>query len=463
MCNHEIFIKNLNNNEIIEYSTLFLKGRITNCCDLNTIKIKLNNVIQQQYCFNNLTNEFKCLIKLIDLNNHIELFYCSSYYSLNVIYKKNLSNFRIRPLYIICDGHDGNFHGPAEYDCSVNNACVKIDLGIELIQCLYAEKLNEEGFERKTFNIDSKCEIFYSKLNVDRARELSPEELWEFFGREIKTSIGQDGRIKFVAFLGCTLFKGIDDGDYSYNNIYKNTLANPALGGGGLAIFGTGCLYTWPNSFNEIINAFQDKQKINLKYLMDDSNYRRTYGGCYATNLGSVSHEIGHTFDLGHTEDGIMGSGFDFINRVFTIEIFTENLPQRITNKIQNRPNNSRFTKIKKPGEFMTKYHQQKLNDSIYLPKNCAITLNYHKWFNIFEPGNCVSSIVFDLESHLIKSEKFPFKLVELRSVESSMLVEYFSFLEEECFTFEIPERILLKNIILFAINSNGDMIKSEM
>ena len=50
---------------------------------------------------------------------------------------------------------------------------------------------------------------------------------------------------------------------------------------------------------------------------MDDSNYRGTHGGCLATTLGSVLHELGHTFDLGHTREGIMGRGFDNVDRVF--------------------------------------------------------------------------------------------------------------------------------------------------
>lgn len=50
---------------------------------------------------------------------------------------------------------------------------------------------------------------------------------------------------------------------------------------------------------------------------MDDSNYRGTHGGCLATTLGSVLHELGHTFDLGHTREGIMGRGFDYVDKVF--------------------------------------------------------------------------------------------------------------------------------------------------
>lgn len=46
---------------------------------------------------------------------------------------------------------------------------------------------------------------------------------------------------------------------------------------------------------------------------------RGTYGSCFSTTLGSVCHELGHTFDLGHSKKGIMGRGFDNINLVFTI------------------------------------------------------------------------------------------------------------------------------------------------
>lgn len=43
---------------------------------------------------------------------------------------------------------------------------------------------------------------------------------------------------------------------------------------------------------------------------MDDSAYRGTVGGSFATTLGSVLS--GWTlFDLGHTDEGIMARGFD--------------------------------------------------------------------------------------------------------------------------------------------------------
>lgn len=67
----------------------------------------------------------------------------------------------------------------------------------------------------------------------------------------------------------------------------------------------------------QVLPRFLDTTVVDTEQLMDDSNYRGTHGGCLATTLGSVLHELGHTFDLGHTREGIMGRGFDYVDRVF--------------------------------------------------------------------------------------------------------------------------------------------------
>ena len=52
---------------------------------------------------------------------------------------------------------------------------------------------------------------------------------------------------------------------------------------------------------------------------MDDSGYRGTVGGCVATTIGSILHEMGHVFDLGHTRQGVMARGFDDLDSLLTI------------------------------------------------------------------------------------------------------------------------------------------------
>ena len=54
-----------------------------------------------------------------------------------------------------------------------------------------------------------------------------------------------------------------------------------------------------------------DQTPVDRKLLFDDSGGRGTWGGVYSTTLGSLLHEIGHLFDLDHTDRGIMGRGFD--------------------------------------------------------------------------------------------------------------------------------------------------------
>ena len=62
-----------------------------------------------------------------------------------------------------------------------------------------------------------------------------------------------------------------------------------------------------------------DQTPVDSTKLMDDSGYRGTVGGCVATTLGSVLHELGHTLDLGHTEAGIMARGFDDLDSLLTV------------------------------------------------------------------------------------------------------------------------------------------------
>lgn len=85
--------------------------------------------------------------------------------------------------------------------------------------------------------------------------------------------------------------------------------------------------------------------------------FRGTKGACFSTTLGSVLHELCHTFDLGHTKDGIMGRGFDNINRVFSVEGCE---PLLKTFCLETRNRNSLF-------------------DDTYFTESCAAILLFHR------------------------------------------------------------------------------------
>ncbi len=46
---------------------------------------------------------------------------------------------------------------------------------------------------------------------------------------------------------------------------------------------------------------------------------RGTLGGCYATTLGAALHEMGHVFDLVHSDFGVMARGFEELDIFFTV------------------------------------------------------------------------------------------------------------------------------------------------
>jgi hypothetical protein len=52
------------------------------------------------------------------------------------------------------------------------------------------------------------------------------------------------------------------------------TKGHVALGGGGLALFGSGCLHTWPESLEHVLECFTSQEVVDWKTLMDDSAYR---------------------------------------------------------------------------------------------------------------------------------------------------------------------------------------------
>uniref|UniRef100_A0A182N5D3 Uncharacterized protein n=1 Tax=Anopheles dirus TaxID=7168 RepID=A0A182N5D3_9DIPT len=288
---HNVELKNVQNRETFHYPVVLLKGVLAEpCCDG---KLKLATVSgraslsfsvaieqseqhvggkkQQEAC-----RQFRALLRLLPGENEYEVQYCSARISITLTYTAPDTLYTVVPLYIVCKGHTGRYQSDESQNDS-EHACRKITLATELLQCLYAEKLHEHGFGRKTFTLRSSCQPFHSELDWERAATMTEDELWHTFAAELVRSRRYDvERVKVVAFLSSTHFTGIADGDFSYDNIRRRTTGHAALGGGGLALFGTGCLYTWPSLLETVCGAFLSQRPVDCARLLDDSNYRRT-------------------------------------------------------------------------------------------------------------------------------------------------------------------------------------------
>ena len=67
------------------------------------------------------------------------------------------------------------------------------------------------------------------------------------------------------------------DEQFDAKRIPQYVKGHTALGGGNLALFGTGCLHTWARNLDEFVFRFTDDRKIDRKAHFDDSSNRLVF------------------------------------------------------------------------------------------------------------------------------------------------------------------------------------------
>lgn len=397
--------------------------------------------------------QFRVPISLVPGDNPLNINYCCANFetSINFAQPEN-AKFLLRIVYIVCQNHDGCFQSPNSIENSIAAACDKINVAIRLVQCLYAEMLAKHGFDRKSFEF-IECEPFYSNLSLEEARRMDQYQLWNYHAKEMLVrETDTEHRFKYFGILASTRYE---------NGVAQ---ANAALGVGDVALVGSGTLYAWPMTFDTVETGFHNDSPVGE--LMDDSNGRGTYGGCFATALGSMCHEIGHIFDLGHTIDGIMGNDIDYVNRVFTIDKSRRHLPRRTTPSclIQSSckitsggPDSRRLTTINKSNAMLTKYHSRRNDDLTFLTENGALLLNAHKWFNQCDVNG---SICYDFTRNVIISS-LALVLVEFRAADNGLCIKYYRFdVSNGQNTFKVPDDMIQDNYDIIAVDCKGNINK---
>lgn len=287
---HNIKILNFEDGEEVCHSIVVVEGKITADCKCSAERKVTVEYINGPWdapsrTYHNLTKSqhFKCLLKLQHGKNRFFLKHGVVKLIFNLNFHMQDSHFVVLPVYIVCKGHDGRFQAPEHEDNSIDSACDRIDIGVRLIQSILAEQLRINGYGRQTFHLQSDvdvraphCHVLYSQTTVEQAHAADMSALWEMFAREIMQSPLGKKNHKFVAFLSCTHYEGriFSRTPPSYDDIIKCTKGHVALGGGGLALFGTGCLHTWASSIEEVTLRFSSVDPVDTALFMDDSNYR---------------------------------------------------------------------------------------------------------------------------------------------------------------------------------------------
>ena len=252
--------------------------------------------------------------------------------------------------------------------------------------------------------------IHETSLTRAESHRLSQAQLWETIGRELLTSSIGDKKVKYLAFLSSTRYHNPRRiKPLSHSVTLQLTRGHIALGGGGLALFGTGCLWTWPSTIATVQSRLVDPTPVDPAVSMDDSGYRGTVGGCVATSLGSVLHELGHAWDLGHTQQGIMARGFDDLDSLLTViserggslagrprtpcgNLSRGGSPGLTGQTISSCSQPARFTAVKRSesvSKYLESYSEARLETRLeeergeggcYWTPSCALLLSHQPW-----------------------------------------------------------------------------------
>lgn len=163
-------------------------------------------------------------------------------------------------------------------DCSPNTAVRKIQTGVLTLQTFVAETLAAEGLGRRTFRfeLDTKgnpiVHVVQLPLTIRESHKFTEERLWETAALHILSSHLADKNCKYVAFFGGTRFINQEKITVKTEaDIMALTKGHVSLGGGGLALVGTGALYSWATEVDDVIDAMRNNNPIDTNHLMDFS------------------------------------------------------------------------------------------------------------------------------------------------------------------------------------------------
>lgn len=87
--------------------------------------------------------------------------------------------------------------------------------------------------------------------------------------------------------MSCTHYDPPPPEEFDEKDIHLYVKAHTALGGGHLALFGTGGLHTWADNVDDLVSCFTNSEKIDRRCLFDDS-CRRFVLNCVATQVGAI-------------------------------------------------------------------------------------------------------------------------------------------------------------------------------
>jgi hypothetical protein len=332
-----IEFENVDNDRTFGYSLIKIIGKLTTYTD-GVSKIFIvqtensSNKSEYDYDISSQSKSFKALVLLRKGWNNLKFFYNNNFLTeLNLNYDPKMINADynicshtkvvVRGIFYTCqeDLENLTFKAPYGIDNSKESAKKRLQLGMLLMQTFCAEEMLKHGYGHRTFGIEVDPNephlpyIRFIKSSMKKEEFFELGNKWtdgghagnSFIHKEVTSDPDYNGLSKNMVLML----------DTTYEN--KHLYAHTALGGGVLGLFSSIGLYTWATSLKDLKFCWNNTTKIDQENFKDDSCCRQEYWANYATQLGAAMHEMGHCFDLPHTDYGIMSRGFDNFNRFF--------------------------------------------------------------------------------------------------------------------------------------------------
>lgn len=339
----------------------------------------------------------------------------------------------VRLIYLICNGEtssswfdDGKFEAPENETNTIESACKRISLAAMMAQYFYWKTTGKtfrlEFDQQQENNRPIVHRFLVDRFDNDVLWQMNESKLWRLIANQLMNSPLASNDCKFLAF--CSFSRYFPRSDEPFWIPSKQVKGYVSLGGDGLALLSTHCLYCWPEKIEEIHQRLNDQRPIDVKRFMNDSNNRNTRSGCFTTTFGAMIHELGHVFGLAHRQTGIMAREFNLIDEFFL---------------------------------------HQNLSVNRWWTKEDLIILNLNPWFDYdlfsFTNHNNHDENVFIMNNDKVLTSKYGLRFVEYRHIETNFVSESKIF-DEPIQTFKITaieDYQKLSLLKLFVLDQNGN------
>ena len=321
-CAATVTVNNFEEGEVLSYCVPLLRGQ----CAAGTLDCKsLNETTGEEVPGAARSGRYKVLTHLVEGENSILVTVGSETVRIHLTYRPADTEYLTYVYFLVDKNVDTHYVSnlPEDQDPQFTDPDLwkkKLNTSVLINQSYTADSAYRLGYGHRTFNLAmdgnnvhiqvvtsqyTRSEII-ERCSVDG--EFDGGRLYDHFVDLLGSDRG-GGKRKVIGITNVDKLVG------------DKVIGGAALGGGLLGMFGSTGLYCWPDSLQNVVEAFSDTYPT--KPSMDDSEGRKVSFGQAATTLGAWLHEAGHGFGLPHIEGntyyGVMARAYAVMNRNYTV------------------------------------------------------------------------------------------------------------------------------------------------